>query len=190
METQVVNVSDNGKDESVPHQKKQIRQITKRVLLAHKKDFQTKGIIKTGRELGELIDTTYKCDEKSMEIVLKEASIYEIINLINNNDDFFERAAEKLSYLSLEFLIHLGQAPSLRSKFGKESTILKKFIQNLKVSEMKKREKRQILTTLLNFNLRGVESEVLDCGNHALIKLVFRAKHELPGYQTSKVYEN
>ena len=189
MSKKVISASDVGKENDVSHfKRRKSDDFIKQVILAQEKAFLRKNTIKTGIELGEFIDAAYKCDQESKEIILERTSISEIVDLTQSNDDFLQRAAENLSYLSIVFLIDLGQASFFRSKFTKESPILKKFIENLKVMETNKHKGKQILTALMYFNPREVEDAVIDCRDRKLIKLLLAAKQEISSSEKSKSY--
>ena len=132
--------------------------------------------IKTAEEFQEFIDSTYKCNYESYRLIMGQVSIKEILNFITKDDLYLMRAAEKLSYPSLAFLIDFGRTPFLRSKFTQSSQILKTFIQNLITFEIDKKQKIKILKALLIFNEEEVEEAVIESKNSELIKLMFATK--------------
>jgi len=147
----------------------------------YENEVHIKGIehIEDGEKLGDFIDAVYNYDAETMKFILDNITISKVLRLINNDDKFLIRAAKKLSYPSLAFLINLGQAQFLCSKFTKNSKILQTFVENLKIFAIDKNETQRILIGLVYFNDKAVEEVISNTGNKKLIRQWNNAKEKV-----------
>lgn len=178
MEGEKADFSGAVSDENIPSFKKSCPKLYKKILRSQHEAIKVKGIIKTGSALVDFIDENYTGDEKSMKRVRENISMLEITRFALNDESFWVRAAEKLSYRSLCFLKDVYMAPELSSKFTRDSKILQKFIESLKTSKMEISKKKEFLSVLICFNSEEVKYEVFNCGNPSLIQLLFSMRKE------------
>lgn len=127
--------------------------------------------IKDGDQLGDLIDQTYG-DTEARDRLLSNLPATQVFYLLFKDKKFLLRAAQKLSYASLEFLRRfeiLGNVPSI---FTTESEIVQLFIQNLERCSDSGKVK-QILKILLDFADDEVEMAILKSNCPQLAKVLF-----------------
>ena len=131
-----------------------------------------KETIQSGERLSEVADEVYRCDEPSMNELLESVTTDKIIDLLVEDDSFFQRAAKELSYYSLTLVINLGLAAYFPEHFTPDSPIFKTFMTNLNTRSLSDFELKRIMVALMDFNREGIKAAIRNSGNARLILML------------------